>query len=112
MFIIDPERFELRYSTRGDEVRAASLHDGILVDPVDRPDDFTPLDKRSPREVLTWWRLPFIVTVDGRFSVRCLDGGAHDRTTVLGDAETLDAAAHIARCYVPRVSPIAVLRDR
>lgn len=71
----------------------------LPVDP-ELPADFnnTPNESRSEAELDTWWMRPFAVSrPDGRLDVRCLDGGAHDRSTWWGTADDLEQARVIAR---------------
>lgn len=57
----------------------------------------TPNDTRSKAQLDQWWDRPFGVTMqDGRIEVRCLNGGAWDRSTHLGVAEDYDAACALA----------------
>lgn len=59
--------------------------------------DFTPNEDRSKAELDAWWDHPFGITLaDGRIDVRCLDGGAHDRSTGYGVAPDYDAACALA----------------
>ena len=72
--------------------------DGIWLDPK-LPEDFdsTPNDAR-PESHMQWWCVPYIVTSPAdewsseSFVVRCLDGGAWDRSTWKGQFDTLAAA--------------------
>ena len=75
-------------------LRSADLKNDFPIDPV-LPQGFdnTPNDARSKAELDAWWDRPFAVTnKDGSFSVRCLHGGAWDRSSWLGEAATIDAA--------------------
>ncbi|SOZ17380.1 hypothetical protein [Cupriavidus taiwanensis] len=68
------------------------------VDPL-LPEDFdqTPNEVRSAAELDEWWDRPYAVTrEDGRLEVRCLDGGAWDRSTSYGIASDLDEARKLA----------------
>jgi hypothetical protein len=64
--------------------------------------DSTPNNKR-PASHGNWWGIPYIVTRrddNGEvlaFNVRRLDGGAWDRSTSLGQAETLEGAVEICQ---------------
>lgn len=71
---------------------------GLPVDPVLRPlFDDTPNEQRSQAELDRWWNRPFVVSQqDGSFDVRCLDGGAWDRSTWYGSVQTLEAADEMA----------------
>lgn len=71
----------------------------LAVDPV-LPQDFdqTANESRSKTELEAWWLRPFALTLPGGgYEVRCLDGGAWDRSTWYGHADTLDAARELAR---------------
>jgi hypothetical protein len=60
--------------------------------------DDTPNEERSKAELDKFWNKPFILSRDdGKFSVRCLDGGAWDRSTNYGLALSLDEAKELAR---------------
>lgn len=78
--------------------RKVKKSDAIAIDPV-LPENFdnTPNDQRSKAELNQWWNRPFIMTTaeDG-FEVRCLDGGASDRSTWYGTAKTLEEAKTLA----------------
>ncbi|SPA23750.1 conserved hypothetical protein [Cupriavidus taiwanensis] len=68
------------------------------VDPV-LPENFdqTPNDDRSAAELDEWWDRPYAMTREnGHFEVRCLDGGAWDRSTFYGIASDLDEARKLA----------------
>jgi hypothetical protein len=70
----------------------------LLIDP-DLPADFdqTPNEERSDDQLDAFWRKPFALTLpDGTYEVRCLDGGAWDRSTWYGQAATLETAQEIA----------------
>ena len=69
------------------------------LDPVLPPDfDNTPNDERSEKELETWWERPFIQTGhDGKFDVRCLDGGAWDRPTWYCTADSVDEAIRLGK---------------
>lgn len=70
----------------------------IPVDPV-LPDDFDnrPNELRSKAELDAWWDKPYAVTLsDGRVAVRCLHGGAWDRSSMLGIASSIEEAEEIA----------------
>ncbi|QBY56111.1 DNA-binding protein (plasmid) [Cupriavidus oxalaticus] len=59
--------------------------------------DQTPNEVRSASELDEWWDRPYAVTrEDGRFEVRCLDGGAWDRSTSYGITADLDEARKLA----------------
>lgn len=71
----------------------------FMLDPVLREGfDDTPNEDRSKAELNKFWCKPFILSRDdGKFTVRCLDGGAWDRSTNYGVASTLEEAKEIAR---------------
>lgn len=59
--------------------------------------DATPNVARSKAQLDAWWDRPFGITLsDGRIEVRCLNGGAWDRSTHLGIADNYDAACALA----------------
>ena len=59
--------------------------------------DATPNDERTKAQLDAWWDRPFGITrEDGRIEVRCLNGGASDRSTNLGTADDYDAAYTLA----------------
>lgn len=63
------------------------------------PKNFDDTDNRvrSKAQLDAWWDHPFGVTRnDGRIDVRCLNGGAWDRSTSLGQAENYNQACVIA----------------
>ena len=67
--------------------------DGIWVNP-ELPENFdnTPNDAR-PESHQQWWYIPYILqSKDNSCTVRCLDGGAWDRSTWKGQFSTLDQA--------------------
>lgn len=71
----------------------------LVIDP-DLPAAFddTPNEDRSAEEIEQWWLRPFAhVTDDGRYEVRCLDGGAWDRSTWYGIADDLESARALAK---------------
>lgn len=77
----------------------AALDFSVPIDPA-LPSNFddTPNERRSEAELKTWWNRPFAVTYpDGSLVVRCLDGGAWDRTTYYGVADSHEHARTIAR---------------
>ncbi|EPL4055470.1 hypothetical protein MWX51_005579 [Pseudomonas aeruginosa] len=70
--------------------------------------DSTPNEQRSKAQLDAWWDHPFGVTMaDGRIDVRCLNGGAWDRSTHLGVADDYDAA-----CVLAEAKQAAWLRFR
>lgn len=66
---------------------------GVIVNPVlsDGFDD-TPNDSRDPQETEDWFGLPYVVGSGDVWHIRCLDGGAWDRSSLKGFAETMDSA--------------------
>lgn len=59
--------------------------------------DATPNEARSKAQLDAWWDRPYGVTMgDGRIEVRCLNGGAWDRSTHLGIADNYEAACALA----------------
>lgn len=70
----------------------------IPLDPALRANfDQTSNAVRSKAELDAWWDHPFGRTLpDGRIEVRCLNGGAHDRSSSLGIADTYEAACVLA----------------
>lgn len=78
--------------------RNAVKDTGIPLDPVLPAEfDFTPNDRRSKRELDTWWEKPFAISHGDKFEVRCLDGGAWDRSTYYGMANSLAEANQLAK---------------
>ena len=78
--------------------RAAAAPNELPLDP-DLPAHFddTRNEDRSTKELDTWWDRPFAITrPDGRLEVRCLDGGAWDRSTNYGIAPDMAAAVRLA----------------
>lgn len=70
----------------------------IPLDPkLPRNFDNTRNEDRSKQELDAWWDHPFGVTLpDGRIEVRCLHGGAWDRSSSLGVAADYDKACALA----------------
>lgn len=59
--------------------------------------DSTPNEQRSKSHLDTWWDRPFAITLDnGKIDVRCLNGGAWDRSTWLGTVNTYTEACELA----------------
>lgn len=70
----------------------------IPLDPV-LPADFddTPNDQRPLAQLDEWWDRPYGITREnGRIDVRCLNGGAWDRSTWLGQAANYEEACELA----------------
>jgi hypothetical protein len=97
---------------RGITVRARDLVDQVLVDPL-LPRGFDDTDNKCrPAEHGPWWGVPFIISFrpsapdadflrafpDGvRYDLRCLDGGAWDRSTWWGSFASAQLAAAEAK---------------
>lgn len=79
--------------------RKGAHGDAILLDPVlPRNFDNRANEDRSTKELDQFWLRPFVLsTQEGKFEVRCLDGGCWDRSTWYGFAESLDGARQLAR---------------
>lgn len=59
--------------------------------------DQTPNEQRSKAELDAWWDHPYAISLpDGRIMVRCLNGGAWDRSTQLGVADNYVDACVLA----------------
>lgn len=80
-------------------LQAAAEPFDLPVDPDLREDfDSTPNEDRPQSELDRWWDRPYAKTLpDGRLIVRCLDGGAWDRSTNYGVAATLAEARELAQ---------------
>ena len=94
---IPPELLELlkklTISTDKEREPTPQIIDGILIDPpLPLNFDSTAKDGRpyEQREVLE--RVPYIVTGNPKVMVRCLDGGAWDRSSCKGCFDTLEEA--------------------
>lgn len=76
---------------------------GHPIDPP-LPDNFDCIanELRPESEVNRWWGKPFIITREDGFDVRCLDGGAWDRSTWYGHAKTLEECDEIAAAKLAR----------
>jgi len=70
---------------------------GIPINPK-LPEDFdhTPNEER-PESHKKWWFLPYIVDSNDGFEIRCLNGGAWDRSIHIAWYETLKEAVKHAR---------------
>jgi len=88
--------------------------DLIPINPCQRDDfDSTPHEHRDPLELDHWWNMPYVQTCEWsdigsddehreqwfahwpsgiRYTVRCLDGGAWDRSTNRGSFSSLEQA--------------------
>jgi len=92
--------------------KCEDLINGVPINPVLPPKfDSTPNEARSDRS-RAWWCVPFVIVYhdndpkfvahwkgNTRFDVRCLDGGAWDRSTVWGMFGTLNAAVALAAVW-------------
>ncbi|MER9056947.1 hypothetical protein [Mesorhizobium sp. M0910] len=59
--------------------------------------DATPNEERTKAQLDAWWDRPYGITLgNGRIEIRCLNGGAWDRSTHLGVADNYDAACALA----------------
>ena len=78
---------------------------GFAVNPCQRPDfDNTPNEIRETAELDDWWDRPYILAeASDKFTVRCLDGGAHDRSTWIDESTTLEGAVHAAKQRVQQL---------
>lgn len=85
----------------------------LVVDPVLPPDfDNCPNERRPQAEVDAWWMNPFVVTLrDGTFELRCLDGGAWDRSTHWGYVQTLEDAKRLAVSKLREVQTSVYVRE-
>lgn len=69
--------------------------------------DATPNEARSKAQLDQWWDRPYGLTrPDGRIEVRCLNGGAWDRSTHLGIADDYDAACALAEANAGRMAAV------
>jgi len=79
--------------------------DGVPVNPVLPPRFDDTANEIRPDRHLAWWGVPFVVTHTDkgtrRFVVRCLDGGAWDRSTWWGEFPTVQAAVALAKKKTP-----------
>lgn len=101
------DKSALRYATGcGTLIEAADMIDGILIDPVSAPDAHTSNDVRPIEEIMNWWRLPYVVTNGGHIAVYCLDGGAHDRPTLIGQGATIAEGVELAKAYRPKIASV------
>jgi hypothetical protein len=74
------------------------MHNKIPLDPK-LPSKFDNTDNRarSKAQLDAWWDHPYAVTREnGKIDVRCLNGGAWDRSTWLGQVDTYDEACALA----------------
>lgn len=96
------------------QFKCEDVIEGVPINPELPPKfDDTPNESRSDRS-RAWWGVPFIRTYDNqdpkfvehwkgtrRYDVRCLDGGAWDRSTVWGMCGTLEEAVALAKSHKP-----------
>jgi hypothetical protein len=77
----------------GQSYQAENCIDDILVNPL-LPENFnsTPMDARSQDHMDKWYQLPYILSNSGFYTVRCLDGGAWDRSSLKGGFDSLNQA--------------------
>lgn len=95
----DAEKYENRHRPQNQK----TIIRGVPVDPVLR-EYFDNHDnaKRPYEETGDWQDRAFIVSCPGNvFDVRCLDGGAWDRSTWKGRFDDLDDAVEYARSITP-----------
>ena len=91
---------------------------GIFINPA-LPAFFDDTDNtRRPISHMVWWMRPFIVgSTKNGWALRCLDGGAWDRSTWLGDfkdlSEAVEAAHHalLHPKYISEAAPIPGMSD-
>lgn len=93
-------------------------YSALPLDPQLPPDfDATPNDDRDEAEIEAWWDRPFALTRrDGSLEVRCLDGGAWDRSTWYGVVPDMAAAVKLAEEKLAwwrkaRARPVSILED-
>jgi hypothetical protein len=114
-----------KFTIDGHTFEAESSMDGVLVNPKLPPRfDSTPNEERPETQRRKWWDRPFIVSYSDmsagatcseeqkekmraawleawpsgtRWDVRCLDGGAWDRSTCWGSFATLEGAVQCAK---------------
>jgi hypothetical protein len=83
---------------------ASPADDEFPIDPpLPKNFDDTPNEDRSNRQIDQWWQRPFLLSnPNGGYTVRCLDGGAWDRSTFYGDAPDLESAKELARAKLAK----------
>ncbi len=113
------------FCLRGVVVHADDLIEGILLNPR-LPAGFDDTDNKCrPPEHAIWWGVPYIVSHRNsnpdpkfleafpagiRYELRCLDGGAWDRSTWWGSFSTVQLAAAGAKGRETfRIMPVADL---
>lgn len=93
-----------KFELDGHSFYAENCIDGILINP-QLPDNFDNTDNSErPDDQEKWWYRPFVVAEEHesyqngiRYDVRCLDGGAWDRSTGYGFFSDLDTALKCAK---------------
>lgn len=87
---------------------AADYRDGVLVDP-DLPASFdSTANEERPASHRKFWLQPYVVPRGGEhpsWVLRCLDGGAWDRSTNWGTFPTIEAAVAEAKLRVAQPRP-------
>ncbi len=83
----------MKFIIAGHEYSAENCIDDILVNPA-LPDDFdsTPMDARTEEHMNQWFKMPYILSNSGFYTVRCLDGGCWDRSSLKGGFDSLNQA--------------------
>lgn len=74
------------------------MNRNIPIDP-ELPEGFmdTPNALRNTEELDLWWDRPYAITTSSGYDVRCLNGGAWDRPSFLGNAPTYEEACALAQ---------------
>jgi hypothetical protein len=80
-----------KFEVDGTEYQARDYIGGVFIDPV-LPDNFwtEPLETRSTEHMKHWENQPFIIGEDDFYKAYCLDGGAHDRPSLIWGFDSLD----------------------
>jgi hypothetical protein len=74
------------------------IYKGFCINPVLRESfNYTKNEDRPHDEMNDWYGRPFIVGGERGYSVRCLNGGAWDRSSWCGDFDSLDSAIEYAK---------------
>jgi hypothetical protein len=73
--------------------------------------DNTPNEKRSKTELMRWWNNPFVLNMGDHFQVRCLDGGAWDRSTFYAIHYNLNDAIQHAKVIKETLSAYRVKKN-
>lgn len=115
------------YTLKGQKIQAVDRVGGFFLDPT-MPEDFDSTENESrPESHQVWWNVPYVVSYRNdpaarfsgkfleawprgvRYDVRCLDGGAWDRSTVWGFFATVEEAVACAKAGPQwRKNPAAV----